>query len=97
MTCEKCNVVMSKVKEENAICRGCGKTLTGKPYYMGKSAYLDDGKKAKVNFYGGFVCSYNCDYKSSKELENSMPGAGVGKYLSLMAAQSIKDNWGGGE
>ena len=63
--------------EETAECRGCGKALRGKPYYMGGSAYLplsEGGGQAKVNFYGGFVCSRSCDYRSSLRLEQTMPG-----------------------
>lgn len=80
--------------KEHAVCRGCEKPLDGPPYYRGKPAFLPDGKQAKVNFYGGFVCSRDCDYIASKKLESSMPpGAGLFYSLSMCAKQSIKDNW----
>ncbi len=45
------------MEQETAICRGCGKILNGKPYYMGGDAYDPVTKeRARVNFYGGFVC-----------------------------------------
>jgi hypothetical protein len=61
--------------EEVAICRGCKKVLKGKPYYMGGSAYHPrTNERCKVNFYGGFVCSDECDKRANYELERSMPG-----------------------
>lgn len=82
------------MKEETAICRGCGKILNGKPYYTGGVAYHPDtNESCKVNFYGGFVCSELCDIKASKELEASMPGnTGSGK-LSTFAQNHIANNW----
>jgi hypothetical protein len=81
-------------KTETAKCRGCGKVLNGKPYYMGGSAFDPKTKEeAKSNFYGGFVCSESCDYSASQRQEESMPG--VGKFISLSsgAQQHIRRNW----
>ena len=64
--------------EKTATCRGCGRELRGKPYYMGGSAHdPKTGKRCPVNHYGGFVCSEVCDERSSLELEQSMPGHGA--------------------
>lgn len=63
--------------EETAVCRGCKKVLRGAPYHLSKTGRAydpDTGKAAKINYFGGFVCSRSCDYRSSLELESSMPG-----------------------
>jgi hypothetical protein len=79
-----------------ATCRGCGCQLQGEPYSRGKDAYLPNGERAKVNHYGGFVCSRQCDFSSSLRLEQSMPGHGHEQAsLSSYAAQSLRDNWDG--
>lgn len=82
--------------EETAECRGCGKALRGKPYHMGGDAYLPDtNERAKVNHYGGFVCSRTCDFNASLALERSMPGHGFSqKRLSCYAQEALKRNWG---
>lgn len=85
--------------QETAECRGCGKALRGKPYYMGGSAYLplsEGGGQAKVNFYGGFVCSRGCDYRSSLRLEQTMPGHAGQERLGLgsEAYRRIVSAWG---
>ena len=90
---------MTAPKQEAAECRGCGKALRGKPYYMGGSAYLplsEGGGQAKVNFYGGFVCSRECDYRSSLRLEQTMPGHAGQKSLHPCseAARRIASAWG---
>jgi hypothetical protein len=85
--------------EETAVCRGCGKQLVGPPYYMGKragqSVYDPVTKEdAKVNFYGGYVCSEACDYRASLELEQSMPGHGYSqKSISGTTLAHHKQNW----
>lgn len=80
-----------------AECRGCGKALRGKPYYMGGDAYLpldEGGGRAKANHYGGFVCSYSCDYRAALRLEQSMPGH-VGQHsLGADIARRIAERWG---
>ena len=77
-----------------ATCRYCGKVLKGFPYYTGKQAYIPDTEKpAKVNFYGGWVCSYNCDYNACIDMKSSMPGAGRAKSLSSAEMNRINDNW----
>jgi hypothetical protein len=64
------------IEKESAVCRGCGTKLIGNPYYMGGNAYLPNKAmdQARVNFYGGFVCSRGCDIKAARELEGTMPG-----------------------
>jgi hypothetical protein len=79
------------------ICRGCKRPLIGKPYaYGGTRAYDPVTKEqAKINHYGGFVCSPECDFKVSLDLEQSMPGHGITqKTLSCHAQASYKQNWG---
>lgn len=78
-----------------AVCRGCGKLLNGKPYYMGESAYDPITKeRCKVNFYGGFVCSSVCDKEASLELERTMPGHTASQSsLSSSAHNHWVNNW----
>lgn len=64
--------------DTQAVCRGCGRVLRGKPYFMGGFAYHPiTGKRCPANFFGGFVCSEQCDRKASLEQEQSMPGHGT--------------------
>jgi hypothetical protein len=69
--------------------------LRGKPYYMGGSAYHPlTGDRCKINYYGGYVCSRQCDFRSSLELEQSMPGHGMSqRTLTQPAAAALKSNW----
>lgn len=81
---------------DKAKCRGCGKELIGDDYCYGGSAYEPGTlKSCKVNHYGGFVCSCQCDRSSSYKLENSMPGAcpGGNRSLSPYASRSLSNNW----
>ena len=63
---------------ETAVCRGCGRELDGKPYYMGGSAYVPGtktqnrpyGVKAMGHFYGGFVCSRGCNRRVFAEMKS---------------------------
>lgn len=81
--------------EKTASCRGCGMKLDGKPYYMGGEAYHPiTKKKAKVNHYGGFVCSERCDFDSSLSLERSMPGHDSSQVsLGMFSEKHHKSNW----
>jgi len=82
--------------EEKAECRGCGMILRGRPYCYGGSAYHPQtGERAKANYYGGFVCSQECDFRSSLRLEQSMPGASgeISRTLSCYANDHYKNNW----
>lgn len=83
------------MNKETAVCRGCGKELIGKPYYMGQPAYMPKTmEQCKVNFYGGFVCSPICDKKVSLELERTMPGHTQSQNsLSSPAYIDWKKNW----
>ncbi len=80
---------------ERATCRGCGRILSGKPYYMGGRAYHPEtGERCPSNHYGGFVCSRSCDFRASLELERSMPGHGDGQQrLGSFARESLERNW----
>lgn len=82
-------------KPETATCRGCGRELRGKPFYMGGDAFIPEtGEFAKRNWYGGFVCSPRCDHKASLELERSMPGHGYQQArLGCFAQESYDRNW----
>jgi hypothetical protein len=91
---------VSKRTPENgyhgAECRGCGKALRGYPYHMGKPAYLpldEGGGQAKSNHYGGFVCSYQCDYNSALRLEQTMPGHMEQAHLSPPLSTEIRRRW----
>jgi hypothetical protein len=78
-----------------AICRGCGRRLKGQDYRYGQPAYIPEtNERAKVNFYGGFVCSRACDYRASLVQEQSMPGGFMhNPILSCYAQQSLERNW----
>ena len=80
----------------NAKCRGCGKELTGKPYFTGNLYAFNPktGEEAKINYYGGFVCSEKCDRNACARLEGSMPGHKYGEMLSSFATTSLSRNWG---
>ncbi|WP_215754239.1 hypothetical protein [Acetobacter sp. P5B1] len=80
---------------QTAECRWCGMRLQGKPYFMGGNAYHPrTGERAKINHYGGFVCSKACDRRSSLDLERSMPGHGANQQkLSCYAEAALKRNW----
>lgn len=86
---------MNTPVEEVATCRGCGMALKGKPYHLGGQAYHPrTGARCKINYYGGFVCSRECDFRSSLALEQSMPGHGFEqKTLGMCAKESLKRNW----
>jgi hypothetical protein len=76
---------------ETAKCRGCGKILKGKPYHLGRSYVTDPAtkKQVKESFYGGYVCSYTCDYESCLKMQNSS-GAG---YISHLINTEYLQNW----
>lgn len=82
---------------DTAVCRGCGRELRGKPYHLGGLAYLPlemGGGQAKRNFYGGWVCSRQCDFNSSLRLEQTMPGHGYDQTrLGSFAQQHFDSNW----
>jgi hypothetical protein len=83
------------VEIETAVCRGCGRTLKGRPFCYGGSAYIPETlEQAKVNWYGGFVCSRECDFKASLALERDMPGHGIQQTtLGQSARASLERNW----
>lgn len=83
------------MSDEVATCRGCRMVLKGKPYSAGGLAYHPrTNEQAKVNFYGGYVCSPECDFKSSLELERTMPGHSyTQRDIGTFARQSLNRNW----
>lgn len=87
--------MQTEEQKEVAVCRGCGKHLIGEPYYKGAGAYLPRTMEAaKVNFYGGYVCSERCDFNASLELERTMPGHTASQSsLSSPAHNHYKKNW----
>jgi hypothetical protein len=83
------------MSEEVAVCRGCGGVLKGSPYANGGYAYHPvTGDQCKSNFYGGWVCSRNCDFRASLELERTMPGhSGDQQRLGCFAQEALSRNW----
>ena len=80
--------------DEVVQCRGCRRVLEGKPYYLGGRAYMPEtGEEAKVNFYGGFVCSESCDRRTCIEMESNFPGAGIATRPGQLSGAKIKSNW----
>jgi len=81
-------------ENEVATCRGCGRALRGKPYYMGGIAYIPEtGARAPANHFGGYVCSESCDRNACLEMLSSMPGAGPARRLDTPCEQSVRLNW----
>ena len=80
---------------EMATCRGCGRGLRGKAYHLGGSAYHPvSGNACPSNFYGGYVCSRECDFRASRDLERTMPGHGYdSQSISSYARERINRNW----
>lgn len=82
------------MSDEQATCRGCGMVLRGKPYYMGGHAFHPrTGEQCKVNHYGGFVCSEQCDRNASVRQHASMPGCAGATRPDCYAAERIRRNW----
>ena len=59
--------------EEKAECRGCEMELIGKPYYLGGQArHPKTNKLCEVSFYGGFVCSVDCEREAVRTMNRSI-------------------------
>lgn len=86
---------MYSCTDSQAVCRGCGKHLDGSPYFKGGRAYDPvTRKQARFNYYGGHVCSRECDFRASLELEQDMPGHGwTQKRPGREAMARIESNW----
>lgn len=80
---------------KQSICRGCRKTLNGDGSQGSSVSDPDTREAAKWNYYGGWVCSRQCDYNSSLRLEQSMPGHIGQTRLSLGSASynAVERNW----
>lgn len=84
-----------------AQCRGCGRELDGRDYRFGGEAFVPNmpnkrgpRERAKVNFYGGFVCSRECDWRASLRHEQSMPGHYTNQTrLGCSSMESFNRNW----
>lgn len=87
-------MTLTPEQPEVATCRHCRRELKGKPYYMGGPAYDPrTNERVPVNYYGGFVCSPECDYRASLALESDMPGAGRATRISQQAQACFNRNW----
>ena len=84
---------MSHESNEYAVCRNCGTRLDGQPYHLGGEAYLSDGKLARKNWYGGYVCSKTCDIAATLEMKSSFPGAGQARKLDSQEYHRIEKAW----
>lgn len=83
-----------KNRTEAAKCRGCGRQLIGKPYHLGGTAYdPETGDRVPKNFYGGYVCSEQCDINVCLRMSSSIPGAGPAKWLNSAEALKVRYNW----
>lgn len=90
----KLEQIANESVEVHAECRGCARRLIGKPYYMGGPAYIPETReRARVNFFGGFVCSLACDRRVSLGQLSSMPGAGEATQLDSHTLESLNRNW----
>lgn len=80
-------------------CRYCKLILIGKPYYLGGvCAYFREYSnnkryEAKINWYGGFVCSRTCDEKACLAMQSSFPGVGLATIIDSNARRHIESNW----
>lgn len=64
---------MSETLPDKAECRGCGMELKGTPYYQGRPAYHPKtGNQCNVSFWGGFICSDNCDRITDARMKTSI-------------------------
>lgn len=87
---------------ERAKCRGCGRLLDGDDYRYGGRAFVPHAsplirgprREAKACHYGGFVCSEACDRRACLNLEQTMPGHGIGqKRLGPELDARITQRW----
>ncbi len=79
-----------------ATCRGCGIGLNGTPYHLGGVArHPVTREDCRVNHYGGWVCSEDCDRRASIEHERTMPGASVRCRRGIAASQLVRRQGGG--
>lgn len=75
----------------NDKCRNCRTPITEK---SNTYAIVDSTKKeAKQNFYGGWVCSPQCDRQACLDLKSDMPGAGRATSLNSSEEKKMRSNW----
>jgi hypothetical protein len=72
-------------------CRYCGKPLL----IRANGVVLDPDTRERLprNFYGGWVCSRNCDVKACVAMRSSFPGAGPATRPGDLEQRQIDDNW----
>ncbi len=84
---------------EKAHCRGCRRELDGA--WNAVQAYVParpgvaswNRTEARRNYYGGWVCSRECDYRAALELYQDMPGCGTAQKPERAALEKIERNW----
>lgn len=83
------------MNEETPTCRNCRRKLDVRDTCKGEVVFIPGtGIKAPENHYGGYVCSYNCDYNATLSHEGSMPGHGASqREPSCYALERIEYNW----
>jgi len=60
-------------EEQEAECRGCGMKLIGKPYHLGGGArHPKTNEQCSVSFWGGYVCSDDCDRSADRKQKQSI-------------------------
>jgi ribosomal protein L34E len=59
---------------ETAECRACGLKLVGDPYHKSRTLarHPVTGDVCSVNFYGGYVCSDECDRAATARQRRSI-------------------------
>lgn len=85
-----------ETENETAVCRGCGRKLIGKPAEMGEPAFMPITlERVPRSYYGGFVCSANCERKVMKSVGGSMPGRGGNTYrMDSLELAAFRRVWG---
>lgn len=81
---------MADWRTDKSYCRGCDRqmetTSEGTPL-------AQDGNRAPRNYFGGYVCSHQCDRNACLRMLSSMPGAGLAKHLDSGTRASVESNW----
>ena len=88
---------MHHCTDTQAVCRGCGRELRGSPSWKAGLAYHPEpGGVVHRCYYGGWVCSRNCDVRACVEQEGSMPGCATVRSFERLtrdAKESINYHW----
>ena len=82
---------MENSKKPTFRCRNCKIELKGSgPHYL---VHPRTGERCRENFFGGAVCSKECDIEAVRAMELSMPGGGYSRNISLNRQQEINRKW----